>query len=114
MLCEADLSSMSVVQLEGHTVCSIDYMYMLIGWTFVWKCRRDCETMPVYDEDFNEVTPMTTLCNHYNKTYVLLEDGSEDRGCFINDGYLNSGKNTQLISQIEHDPLFCNGKCSTG
>lgn len=61
------------------------------GWRFKWYCRRYCETWPVYNGTTGElIENMTTTCNELQRNYTLT-DGKEDGGCFVGDGYLQSG-----------------------
>lgn len=73
---------------------------LLAGWSFVWRCRRDCETFPVYDDNGTITKDMETTCNELNKTYVLTKDNKDDGGCFMEDGYLQSGELTFSLGII--------------
>lgn len=66
--------------------------------TFRWLCRRDCETFPEYDmTDWDNwvVTKEGTLCDaeEYPEEFF-------DFGCFIGDGYNNTGKSRVQQSTI--------------
>ena len=91
-----------VSRFDEQTCCTMQSCTWLscciTEWTFIWKCRRDCETFPEYNADFSaEVTPMTSNCAAWNKTYVEVEnedgDMQQDMGCFVDDGYWGSGEN---------------------
>lgn len=50
------------------------------GMTFIWTCRRLCETWPVYNSDWTINKPFTTNCTYSQG------DGQNDRGCSKVDG----------------------------
>ncbi|KAJ8319269.1 hypothetical protein KUTeg_004360 [Tegillarca granosa] len=54
------------------------------GLTFIWLCRRLCESWPEFDADFNIIAPMEENCT-YTPAFA------NDRGCSKVDNFDSSG-----------------------
>lgn len=50
-------------------------------FSFTWLCRRECESYPVYDDDWNIISQMNKTCPVWNM----------DVGCFYGDSVNSSG-----------------------
>lgn len=57
---------------------------------FTWLCRRECETLPKYNEDTWQELESGTACE-FPTIYTSLEADLVDVGCFWHDGYNSSG-----------------------
>lgn len=58
---------------------------------------------------------MTTDCEAQNLTYALTEEGFKDGGCFIGDGYLQSGmRELCLIIAIKVQLCLCTTLSNNG
>ena len=65
------------------------------GMTFTWYCRRDCETWPPFNSEYNIIDP-----KQFNTTCKYQAQFKDDRGCYMYDKIDGPGKILLFRSSI--------------